>query len=121
EVEALFNAHGVGPLFTLSAPANIDQGATLTITPNISAGTPPLTYSWTDGNSSLTGSQLTNEVLTVSNITASDTYTLTINNNFTPFSSQQSVFVNVISNLQMFADISPANSTLYAGTPVTYS
>jgi hypothetical protein len=125
QVKAHYNATGTGPGFTLPDTLYVNQGGNVTITATVTSGSPPLSYSWYDNNAQAVILGQTNAALVLNNITASDTYTLTVTNNFPPYSATGNAFVSVVSGgpQNPFGPlaVTPAYSAVYAGTPVTFS
>ena len=122
QVAGLFNASGQAPIFSLLSSTNIGAGATLTVTATVTIGTPPLSFIWYDANATSVMPAQTNATLVVTNIQASDTYYLTVSNAYG--APQSYVSVTVVPGCPQFApggDISPINTSVYAGTPVPYS
>ncbi len=127
-----YDVAGIVPYFTQQPPSstNLDQGATLTISTMV-AGSTPLTYQWFDEgvNSSIPGQ--TNATLLISDDLASDSYHLTVSNQYGTVNSS-SVSVNVYSGKpQITTDVqnpffaalgSAANNSVaaYGTLPLSY-
>jgi hypothetical protein len=113
---------GIAPTISQIQPAVLEtnQGATAIFTLS-AAGTPPLSYQWTDNN----GVAIpwgTNATLAITNVQQSQAgyYTVTINNGYGSASTNGQLIVD-LGAPAIVTDLQPTNQTVYSGVALTYS
>ena len=123
QVQAHYFGSGLAPVITGLLPTSnltTNQSANVVLTVSAS-GTAPLAYQWTDNNGSPIASG-TNATLVLSDIQPSQAgyYTVSVTNLYGgPVTTN--VLLTITQAPQIVSDISPANVTVYATTPVTLS
>ncbi len=107
---------GIAPVITQQpvASTNVDHNGTLTVSAAAS-GTPPLFYSWYDEGAGGYIAGQTNSTLVLSNVSAADTYYLTVTNIYGSTNSNP-VQVGMIFGLNV--SLGPPNLELYVGQSI---
>jgi hypothetical protein len=113
-VVAHFTSAGIAPIIITNPPASVDANEHSTVRIVAAAnGSLPMTYKWFDVNANAYMTEQTNATLVLSNIVASDSYYLTVENTYGTANSS-TVAINMISGLN--ASITPTVGwTSYAG------
>jgi hypothetical protein len=110
---------GLPPTIEVQPPGstNVSYGGSVSI-PVAVAGTAPLTFKWIDGNTGNPVPGQTNSTLALTNITASDSYTLQVTSPYGSASAFTSVSVFLAP--QVVQDIAPSMATVVVGDSVSF-